>query len=172
MANDETTRAFSAAVGSTGGIPNEITSGTLFRTGANYDMNPKTGQRPMHFIDDNGMKIATTVMNPLRSDPKVEAVLGELRYKVKPRPESAAAQNIRIAELENQIKAMMALLAQATKINAAPEPVSESTPESTPESAPAHLPRGAGGKPSLSASRRTSRRKTFEVKEKTPIGDF
>jgi hypothetical protein len=127
MATDDTTRAFSAAVGSGGGNQADIVSGTL--TQGKFDMreNPKTGQRPMHFLQ-NGTP--TTIMNPRRSDPKVEAVLGKKEYKVKARPASFDAQNIRIAELENQLKTMMTLMAGAIGKQEAPQEAPQTTEDS------------------------------------------
>lgn len=170
MAKDETSRAFSAAVGSGSGATDDVFSGSMAQLHggfADYTRDPKTGRYPMHFINDNGVLRPTTIMNPRRSDPAVEAVLGEAKYKVKPRPESASAQNLRIAELENQLKAMMAIMAGQMK-QPEDEPVKEAD-ERTYREIQAEAK-------SLGIKANQPQEALIEAiaaaKEQTPVGDF
>jgi hypothetical protein len=81
----------------------------------------------------------TTIYNPLRSDPRVEAVLGELRYKAKPREDTPDALKLKMAQQQEafnvQIAALTAKVESLTRVVAgeAPSDTGEVTDEASGE---------------------------------------
>lgn len=66
-----------------------------------------TPKLPGQVWDKNG----TTLYNPLRSDPKVEAVLGEFRYHEKEREDTPDAMRLKLKQMEAKLAQFTELLA-------------------------------------------------------------
>jgi hypothetical protein len=98
MANDSSARPNDITVNATYTPPGSIIPGTFSSANVRTDS---------ILFGQTIMGKGTTIANPLRSDPRVEAVLGKQEYKVKKDNDSPDQQSLKIARLENMVEALL-----------------------------------------------------------------
>jgi len=96
------------------------------KVGDSHTANADKAQRetvklPGTFWDHQG----TTCYNPLRTDPRVEAILGERKYKEQISKDSPDDMKLKIEQLAQQVATLTALLGQKVKEPEEPEVITE-----------------------------------------------